>query len=58
MPSPTPERAEISYQALHHHTGEELQETEQYPFDLEIQVGASGEDLVVSVRGPLSCTAR
>ncbi|WP_150460981.1 hypothetical protein [Nesterenkonia ebinurensis] len=43
--------AEISYQALHHHTGEELQETEQHPFYLEIQVGASGEDLVVSVRG-------
>lgn len=43
--------AEISYQARHHHTGEELEQTEQYPFDLDIQVGASGEDLVVSVRG-------
>lgn len=43
--------AQISYRALHHHTGEQLEETEQHPFNLEIQVGASGEDLVVSVRG-------
>lgn len=43
--------AEVSFDARHFHTGEELSETEDVPFSLNIQVGASGEDLVVSVSG-------
>ncbi|TLP99719.1 hypothetical protein FEF26_02200 [Nesterenkonia salmonea] len=43
--------AEASFDAIHHHTGEQLNETEQVPFDLDIQIGASGDDLVVSING-------
>lgn len=43
--------AEVSFDARHFHTGEELAETEDVPFSLDIQVGANGEDLVVSVTG-------
>ncbi|NDK31468.1 YggN family protein [Nesterenkonia haasae] len=43
--------AEASFDAIHHHTGEQLNEIEQVPFDLDIQIGASGEDLVVSING-------
>ncbi|GAA1817874.1 hypothetical protein [Nesterenkonia flava] len=43
--------AEVSFQARHHHTGEQLTETEQVSFGLDIQVGASGEDLIISVTG-------
>lgn len=41
--------AEVSFEARHYHTGEQLTETEEVPFSLDILVGASGEDLVVSV---------
>ncbi|WP_120003532.1 hypothetical protein [Nesterenkonia muleiensis] len=43
--------AEVSFEARHFHTGEQLTETEDVPFSLDVQVGASGEDLVVSVAG-------
>lgn len=41
--------AEVSFEARHFHTGEQLTETEDVPFDLNVQVRASGEDLMVSV---------
>lgn len=43
--------AEVSFEATHHHTGETLNETEEVPFELQVEVGASGEDLIVAVRG-------
>lgn len=43
--------AEVSFEATHHHTGESITETEEVPFDLTVEVGASGEDLIVAVRG-------
>ncbi|NLS09383.1 hypothetical protein HGQ17_05040 [Nesterenkonia sp. MY13] len=43
--------AEVSFEAVHFHTGEQLTETEQVPFEMDVQVGASGEDLIVSVTG-------
>ncbi len=43
--------AEVSYEARHYHTGEQLTETEQVPFDLDVRVGASGEDLIITVAG-------
>lgn len=43
--------AEVSFEATHHHTGEAITETEEVPFDLTVEVGASGEDLIVAVRG-------
>lgn len=43
--------AEVSFEAVHHFSGEQLTQTEQVPFDLDIQLGASGEDLLVSVAG-------
>lgn len=42
--------AEVSFEATHHHTGEALTETEQVAFELDVSVGASGDDLIVSVR--------
>ncbi len=41
--------AQVSFDAVHYHTGDELEETEEVPFDLDIAVGADGEDLIVSV---------
>ncbi|MGO1523225.1 MAG: hypothetical protein ACTHV8_05995 [Nesterenkonia sp.] len=43
--------AEVSFDAVHHFSGEQLTQTEEVPFDLDIQMGASGEDLIVSVAG-------
>ncbi|WP_300345344.1 hypothetical protein [Nesterenkonia sp.] len=44
--------AEVSFDATHHHTGEAITESKQVPFELDVQVGASGEDLIVAVSGP------
>lgn len=43
--------AQVSFDAVHHHTGEQVNETAEVPFELDIEVGASGEDLVVSING-------
>jgi hypothetical protein len=43
--------AEVSFDAIHHHTGEQVRETAEVPFELDVQVGASGDDLVVSIDG-------
>lgn len=43
--------AEVSFEARHYHTGEQLTVTEEVPFELSVRVGASGEDLIVSVSG-------
>ena len=43
--------AEVSFEAIHHFSGEELTQTEEVPFDLDVRMGASGEDLIVSVAG-------
>lgn len=43
--------AEVHFHALHYHSGEQLEETEEVPFDVDIDIGASGDDLIISVSG-------
>lgn len=43
--------AEVSFEAIHFHDGTPVSETEEVPFELDIAVGANGEELVVSVSG-------
>ncbi|WP_147104553.1 hypothetical protein [Nesterenkonia populi] len=43
--------AEVSFDAVHYYDGTQISETESVPFELDIAVGASGEDLIVSVSG-------
>ncbi|GAB3193951.1 hypothetical protein [Nesterenkonia suensis] len=44
-------RATVTFDSLDHFDGEELEESHDVRFGLDVQVGASGEDLVVSVIG-------
>lgn len=44
-------RATVTFESLDHYDGEELEESHDVTFGLDIQIGASGEDLVVSVIG-------
>lgn len=41
--------ADVSFEAVHYFDGTQISETETVPFALDITVGASGEDLIVSV---------
>lgn len=46
-----PLTAQVSFDARHFHTGEQLTVTEDVPFEVSVRVGASGEDLRVVVSG-------
>ena len=43
--------ATVTFEALDHHDGEELDESHDVPFRLDVQVGADGEELIISVAG-------
>lgn len=43
--------ATVTFESLNHHDGEELSESHDVHFRLDVQVGADGEDLIVSVTG-------
>lgn len=43
--------ATVTFEALDHHDGEELDERHDVPFRLDVQVGADGEELIISVAG-------
>lgn len=49
--SDTDLEATINFDSRHFHDGASLQESHQVGFDLDIEVGASGEELIVAVTG-------
>lgn len=49
--SETEMEATINFDSRHFHDGESLQESHDVGFDLDVEVGASGEELIVSVTG-------
>ena len=43
--------ATVTFDSLDHHDGEELEESHDVPFRLDVQVGADGEELIIGVSG-------